>query len=101
VVVGLTGLIDGTDGEVEPVVVASARREGIGRLLVEAVVEAASGLGIRLLSVRPVARNADALRFFHRMGFGVLGHVEAFMDLTERSDRWVPGETLAERDFEV
>ena len=102
-VVGLAGLIvDGTEGEVEPVVVASTRRgEGVGRMLVEAVVDAARGLGIRFLSVRPVARNAEALRFFHRMGFGILGHVEAFMDLTGRQDRWVAGETLAGRDFEV
>jgi len=102
-VVGLAGLIvDGTEGEVEPVVVASPRRgEGVGRMLVEAVVDAARGMGIRLLSVRPVARNADALRFFHRMGFGVLGHVETFMDLTGRQDRWLAGETLAEREFEV
>jgi len=102
-VIGLTSLIvDGREAEVEPVVVASARRgEGVGRLLVAAVVAQARALGVRLLSVRPVARNTEAIRFFHELGFAVLGHVEAFMDLTDREGRWVPGETIAGRDFRV
>ena len=102
-IVGLTGLIvDGPEGEVEPVIVTAARRgEGIGRLMVEHVVAEARVIGIRLLSVRPVARNAEAIRFFHGLGFDVLGHVEAFMDLTDREDRWVPGETIADRGFLV
>jgi N-acetylglutamate synthase-like GNAT family acetyltransferase len=102
-VVGLAGLIvDGSDGEVEPVVVTVDRRgEGIGQSLVGAVISAARAAGIRLLSVRPVARNTDAIGFFRDLGFGVLGHVEVFMDLTERADRWVPGETIADREFKV
>jgi len=82
-------------------VTVDRRGEGIGQSLVGAVISAARAAGIRLLSVRPVARNTDAIGFFRDLGFGVLGHVEVFMDLTERADRWVPGETIADRDFAV
>ncbi|MEE9298139.1 MAG: GNAT family N-acetyltransferase [Acidimicrobiia bacterium] len=101
-VVGLTGLIvDGTSAEVEPVVVSKAARgRGFGVALVERVVAEARTLGIELLSVRPVARNTSALRFFHDAGFDVLGHIEAFMDLNGERD-WVPGETIAGREFRV
>jgi N-acetylglutamate synthase-like GNAT family acetyltransferase len=101
-VVGLTGLIvDGTSGEVEPVVVTEGERgAGIGASLVARVVEEASELGIRLLSVRPVGRNARAIRFFRDAGFDVLGHVEVFMDLTGERE-WVEGETLADRGFRI
>jgi GNAT superfamily N-acetyltransferase len=101
-VVGLTGLIvDGTSGEVEPVIVAEGERgTGIGSLLVARVVAEARQLGIRLLSVRPVGRNSTAIRFFRDAGFDVLGHVEAFMDLTGERD-WIEGETLADREFKI
>lgn len=101
-VIGVAGLIvDGSSGEVEPVVVAeAARRSGIGTALVQRVVEAAGERGITMLSVRPVARNSDAVRFFRKSGFDVLGHVETFMDLS--GDReWLPGETIAGREFRV
>jgi N-acetylglutamate synthase-like GNAT family acetyltransferase len=101
-VVGLTGLIvDGTSGEVEPVVVTEGERgAGIGASLIARVVAEASELGIRLLSVRPVGRNAPAIRFFRDAGFDVLGHVEVFMDLTGERE-WVEGETLADRGFRI
>lgn len=101
-VVGLTGLIvDGTSGEVEPVIVTEDDRSaGIGASLVAKVIAEATRLGIRLLSVRPVARNNAAIRFFRDAGFDVLGHVEAFMDLTGERD-WIDGETIADRDFKI
>lgn len=82
-VVGLTGLImKGRDGEVEPVIVRPPHRgQGIGRLLCMAVIEAARERDVRLLSVRPVARNEEAIAFFHHLGFNVVGHIQLFMDL--------------------
>ena len=86
-VIGLTGLIwDDNACEVEPVVVATDhRRRGVGKRLVHAVVDEARARGARQLSVRPVARNDAALAFFRDMGFGIVGHVELFMDF--RPDR--------------
>ncbi len=101
-IVGLAGLIiDGTSGEVEPVVVTELRRgAGIGRALVSKVVDEAASLGVRLLSVRPVGRNTSAIQFFRDAGFDVLGHIETFMDLSGERE-WVPGETIADRDFKM
>ena len=99
-VIGLTGLIvDGTSGEVEPVVVTESERgRGFGKALLARVINEARDADIRLLSVRPVGRNSAALRFFHDAGFDVLGHIETFMDL--RGERvWVAGEEVAGRDF--
>ena len=101
-VVGLTGLIvDGTSGEVEPVIVAEGERgAGIGGSLVARVIAEARQLGIQLLSVRPVGRNSTAIRFFSDVGFDVLGHVEAFMDLSGERE-WTEGDTLADREFKI
>jgi len=102
-IVGLTGLIvDGQEAEVEPLVVASAsRRQGVGRMLVNHVQEEARKLNVRTLSVRPVARNADAISFFYQSGFGVLGHIELFMDLQERTaSPWKSGLELWGCDFQ-
>ena len=41
------------------------------------------------ISLDLVMPGKSGIRFFHELGFGVLGHVEAFMDLTDREDvRW-------------
>lgn len=100
--VGFAGLIvDGRSGELEPLVVrADVRGRGIGRALTEAVVAAARDLGLRRVQVRPAARNAQALRFFHDRGFDVLGQIELTYDLA-RPERWIAGETLAGREFRV
>jgi GNAT superfamily N-acetyltransferase len=99
-VVGLAGLIP-EPAELEPVVVSEQHRgQGVGRLLADAVVSAARQGGARQLQVRPVARNVEAVRFFHELGFDVLYQLELGMDLVERDrEVWVPGERLAERDF--
>jgi N-acetylglutamate synthase-like GNAT family acetyltransferase len=101
-IVGLTGLIvEGQEGELEPLVVALAsRRQGIGRALASHVIQEASKLKVRTLSVRPVARNADAITFFYDAGFGVLGHIELFMDLGEgTAGTWRSGPELLGRAF--
>lgn len=101
-VVGLAGLIvDGTSGELEPVVVTEGeRRRGLGQELVSRVIAEARDLDIRLLSVRPVGRNSIALRFFRDAGFDVLGHIETFMDLSGERE-WVAGEEIAGKEFRV
>jgi GNAT superfamily N-acetyltransferase len=102
-VVGLAGLIvHKRHGELEPVVVAHhARSMGIGRELVDAVVQAARAERLARLTVRPTARNADALRFFHALGFDALGHVDLQIDLDGTGFEPRAGERLAERDFQV
>lgn len=92
-VIALTGLLlkDGS-GEVEPAVVTEAQRsKGIGRVLLQHVVADARERGLPLLSVRPVARNVEAIALFHDVGFAVLGHLDMFMDLRADAGQWKPG----------
>ena len=103
-VVGLAGLIPGgSEAELEPLVVSQAYRDqGIGRELAEAVIAAARRRGVRQLMVRPVARNDTAIRFYHDLGFDILGQIELFMDfVTREPNLWRPGERIAGRDFKV
>lgn len=103
-IVGLAGLITSEgEGELEPMVVSEAYRGlGIGRQLSEVVVEAARNSGVRQLKVRPVARNELAIKFFHKLGFDILGHIELFMDFgPEDRQVWKSGEQIAGRDFKV
>jgi GNAT superfamily N-acetyltransferase len=96
-VVGLTGLLLSDEGaEVEPLVVSSAfRRQGVGRALLECALERARDLEVRYLSVRPVARNEEAILFYHTVGFRTLGYIELFMDLKpEAPGDWKPGPEL-------
>ncbi|MCP3973668.1 MAG: GNAT family N-acetyltransferase [bacterium] len=89
-VVGLTGLlIEGSEAEVEPVIVtASQRGSGIGSALVNRAIGEVRDRGLTSIKVRPVARNASALQFFHGAGFQTLGHVELFMSLGESKREW-------------
>jgi GNAT superfamily N-acetyltransferase len=98
-VVGLTGLMgEGEEAEVEPLVVSEPdRRKGIGGSLLEFVVAEARRRGVRYLSVRPVARNVEAIGFFFNRGFVNVGHVELFMDLAE--GEWRKGLRLFDLDF--
>ncbi|MHC5025106.1 MAG: GNAT family N-acetyltransferase [Planctomycetota bacterium] len=97
-VVGFTGLLlHGEDeGELEPMIVAPAMRgRGLGQALAERVIDAARGLGVKSLSVRPVGRNQDAIGFFARVGFDIVGHVELFQKLTAAGDQeWRAGVVL-------
>ena len=94
VTVGMAGLmINGEEGEVEPVVVAEGfRSRGVGSALIGHAISAAKGMGVRFLSVRPLARNVEALRFFIEKGFNLVGYVDLFQDLQPgHGRRWKPG----------
>lgn len=88
-VVALMGLIKREDEvEIEPMVVSREYRDkGIGRMLIDIAFEEARKLGVTFLSVRPVARNVEAMRFFSDRGFRNIGHVELFVDLSGRDWR--------------
>jgi ribosomal protein S18 acetylase RimI-like enzyme len=98
-VVGLTGLMgEGDEAEVEPAIVSEAyRRRGIGKRLMETVITEAKNRGVKVLSVRPVARNVEAIRFFTDQGFVNVGHIELFIDLTNRE--WREGLKLFGLEF--
>ena len=83
-VLGLCGLLAyGDESEVEPLVVAPEHRNhGIGALLTERAVAHSRSLGVQFVNVRPVARNIEALRFFRRQGFSLLGRVELSIRLS-------------------
>lgn len=98
-VVALLGLIK-REGEVEiePIVVSSKyRNKEIGRMLVGIAFEEAKRLGATYVSVKPVARNVEAMRFFWDCGFKTLGHVELFADLGEKE--WKSGLSLHDIPF--
>ena len=102
-VVGLTSLIhDGEQAEVEPVVVSSGHRgEGVGQALLDRATQEAKNLGVLCLSVKPVARNEDAISFFYDAGFKTLGHIQLFMWLGESAPgMWKPGPELFGRRFD-
>ena len=88
-IIGLGGLIvHDEDAEVEPLVVRSEyRSQGIGKTLLEYLIREAKTMGVRLLSVRPVARNTGAVKWFVDAGFDVVGHIGLFQDLSVSSDR--------------
>lgn len=91
-VVGFVGLlVEGEDAEIEPLVVTEGRRgEGIGGLLVkEAMSSAKSVKGVKFITVRPVARNKEALEFFRSHGLTNVGRVELFADLAGK--KWRKG----------
>lgn len=101
-IVGLSGLlVEGDGGEIDPMVVSSAyRSQGIGRQLLDHVVEEAKKRGVRFLSVRPVARNIEAISFYFEAGFQVLGYLDMFVDLSEASERdWKAGITIHGNEF--
>jgi len=93
-VIGFTGLMgEGDEAEVEPAIVSEPhRRRGVGRRLMETVIAEAKNRGVKYLSVKPVARNEEAIRFFVKQGFGNVGHIELFIDLTNRE--WKEGLNL-------
>ena len=98
-VVGLMGLmVKEEEAEIEPLIVSQPYRyKGIGRGLVETVIAEARRLGVRFLSVKPVARNIEAIKFFHEQGFINVGHIELFIDFSNR--QWKKGLKLFNRQF--
>jgi ribosomal protein S18 acetylase RimI-like enzyme len=101
-VIGMVGLVQEDEPEVEPIVVAPEHRNRqVGSKLLEHVIGRAKELGLRFLSVRPVTRNQEAISLFHRTGFKILGHIEMFMDLNpEPQIVWRPGPELQDHHFE-
>jgi len=80
-VVGLVGLIvEGNEAEMEPLIVCKVYRgKGVGKQLIKAVISEARKIGVRLLSVKPVARNMKTIKFLYKQGFKNLGHIQLFM----------------------
>jgi [ribosomal protein S18]-alanine N-acetyltransferase len=52
----------------------SHRRQGIGRLLVDAALAYARASGVRLLVLEVRASNGDAIRLYRRVGFAAMGY---------------------------
>lgn len=98
-VIGLIGLIvKEEEAEIEPLIVRQPyRSKGIGRRLVETVIAEAHKLGVRFLSVGPVARNIDAIKFFYKQGFRNIGHIELFIDFSNK--QWKKRLKLFNRQF--
>ncbi|MCG8427885.1 MAG: GNAT family N-acetyltransferase [Chromatiales bacterium] len=82
-IIGLIGLLqDEKQGEVEPIVISPQYRgTGYGKQLLQHVIKVAEEAGIWRLSIRPVARNIDAIRLFHDQGFDALGRIELVMSI--------------------
>ncbi len=100
--VGMAGLlVDGDEAEIEPVVVRSElRSQGVGTFLIEKLKSEARERRVVYLSIRPVARNVEAIRTFHRAGFTLLGQIDMFLDLSEDGTReWKDGITIHEHAF--
>ena len=103
-IIALTGLIiEDKEAEREPLVVlGELRGYGVGRKLAETVIEQSRKAGMRQLKVRPVGRNEAAIRFFHKLGFNIMGHIELFQELKpEEAQNWQEKETVAGRNFKV
>jgi len=102
--VGLVGLIPSPgESELEPIVVAREwRGRGVGDALARVVIDTVRQRGDRFLSTKPVARNDEALRFFHGLGFDVLDQLHLLADLRPPNEQtWRSGPTLAGRAFRL
>ena len=98
-VVGLVGLIvERHDVEIEPIIVGkNYRGNGIGTKLVEAVFSEIQKRGVRFLDVKPVARNIETIKFFHKLGFKNVGHIDLFIDFSNRT--WKRGLKIHDCEF--
>jgi GNAT superfamily N-acetyltransferase len=99
-VLGLVGLIvKENEAEVEPIIVRETHRgKGIGSQLLQTATVEAHRRGIRLLTVKPVARNKRTIQFLHKHGFKNVGFIELFMDFSKRS--WKSKIKIFGRDFD-
>ncbi|NWG11834.1 GNAT family N-acetyltransferase [Candidatus Bathyarchaeota archaeon] len=97
--VGLVGLIvEENEAEIEPLIVSKDYRgKGVGKQLIETVISEARKIGMRLLKIKPVARNAETIKFLCKQGFKNLGHVELFMDFSNYP--WRPGPEIFGCEF--
>ncbi len=92
-ILGLIGLLHSEDEtEVEPVVVRPGHRsKGIGKRLLQRAAEEAAARDVRYLSIKPVARNAEAIALFTAEGFDIVGHVQLLKILKPGKTRWRDG----------
>jgi len=99
-IVGLSGyLVNGNEACVEPLVVRKSRRgRGIGTMLLEAVGNDLDKTAIKYLTVKPAARNVEALEFFRKRGFDKLGMIELFQDFS--GTKWRKDAKLLGMEFE-
>ena len=99
-IIGFAGLVvEGEEVEIEPIVIAKAfRRRGAGKQLVKGLITEAQKLGARYLNVEPVARNAEAIRFYHELGFVNVGKVQLFIDFSGK--KWAKSLWLHKRKFD-
>jgi N-acetylglutamate synthase-like GNAT family acetyltransferase len=99
-VVGLVGLIvEEEEAEIEPLIVSQPyRNRGIGRRLLKTVIVEVRKLNLRFLSVKPVARNIETIKFVHKQGFNNMGHIELFMNLSKK--QWKKSLKLFDLDFD-
>ena len=58
----------------------------------------AKKLNAKFFTVRPTARNVEAIRFFREKGFSRVGQIELFIDLSDKE--WKGGIELHGMDFE-
>jgi N-acetylglutamate synthase-like GNAT family acetyltransferase len=100
-VVGFTGLeIENEEAKIEPVIVSETHKQkGIGRMLVEKAMHEAQKKGVKFLSVMPVARNEEAIRFFYEMGFRNIGQVQLLMNFPNK--KWRSGLELYGLKFDL
>ena len=100
--IGMAGLLlDEDDAQIEPIVIRSDfRSQGIGTRLLATLKAEAKARGAEFLSIRPVARNIEAIQCFFRAGFSLLGHIDMFMDLkSENNEGWLDGVTIHGNKF--
>ena len=98
-VVSLVGLIvNEEEAEIEPLIVSQPyRNRGIGKRMIETVITETQRLNIKFLSVKPVARNIEAIKFFYNQGFRNIGHIELFIDFSNKE--WKKGLNLFNLQF--
>jgi GNAT superfamily N-acetyltransferase len=98
-VVGLVGLVvEDEEAEIEPLIVSeNYRGKGIGKKILEAVISETRKLHVKFLTVRPVARNTQAIKFLYKQGFVNLGHIDVILDLSNY--KWKSGPELYECNF--
>lgn len=70
---------DSQKGQIVSMWVApEARRHGVGRQLIEAIVVWAAGQGIKTLQLMVTSVNDSAIEFYRRIGFGMTGKIEPY-----------------------
>ena len=101
--VGMVSLIpNDQQAEIEPIIVRSdCRGRGIGQTLINHTIEQAKKLDVLCLSVKPVARNLEAISFFYDSGFRAMGQIELFMWIGESTPcEWKKGLDFLGKSFD-